>query len=117
MKRTWGAVVAAKLAVAAVAVCLPSSANAECVAPNEAEMSEVRESLKIDESARFTDVCKSARSLQRNGPSPVYCGLVNAKNSSGAHVGFRQFFSFPGKLAVFDAVGAVPRVLPRVHGT
>lgn len=75
---------------------LSGPASAECIRPTDAEMQQVRaafETVLLDsESARFTNVCK----LKYEGQSNThFCGMINAKNSFGAYVGFKPFAATP----------------------
>lgn len=75
------------------------SARADCIPPTEAEIDQIRETFKTDlldnESARFSDVCKVTLMQGKLAPLTAYCGLINARNSYGAYVGFKPFYSIP----------------------
>lgn len=88
-----------KTLLAAGLVLLSFAARADCIQPTDAEMDQIRHTFKTDlldnESARFSDVCKVTLMQGKSAPLTAYCGLINAKNSYGAYVGFEPFYSIP----------------------
>lgn len=81
----------------AMVAAATTAAYAECVPATPDEIEAVRhamqEELLDSESARFSAVCKSTRTLDRKKPITAYCGRVNAKNRYGAYVGFHPFYA------------------------
>jgi len=58
--------------------------------------------LKDNESARFSEVSVRA---ERSSPTVLRaCGMVNAKNSSGAYAGFSHFTAVLGETATVQAI-------------
>lgn len=81
--------------VLALLIVSPSLAHAECTPASNSEIIDVREKLALElkdsESARFKQICKFTRILDRPSPGFTFCGLVNAKNSYGAYGGYVRF--------------------------
>lgn len=62
--------------------------------------------LKDPDSARFDDI--------HTTPKGVVCGTVNAKNSLGGYVGYRQFILFPDGDMRWEPLGA-PSTAPTIE--
>jgi hypothetical protein len=71
-------------------------AHAECLPVTDADKEIIRERLELElkdaQSARFKQLCKLPRKLERDTPGFGYCGLVNSKNSYGAYAGYSRFW-------------------------